>query len=314
MITLPQIELDEVIQSIIAHPEYMDTHYVSETYRSYGLNVIPDPFDSQLILIIKQALTTEKPLSLIRMGDGEINLLTNGMYFSTPSLNQYAVESIVDKQQDRFKVTPLWRLMLQNLMMGSLLHADIIGVLGVWNFTPSGFTTKGLAKRFLNDPRGVSGVWRGVDYMLKLASQGCFHNKILTSAHIYFSLIESLDELIPLTNKVFVISDRRKVFENLKKKYPNSSFQFIEIGFRHTESLCEEPDFLWSVYSRLPPDMSNTLSLIGAGPWAEIYCSWIKQRRGVALDVGSGMDLLDGVKTRPVHKRLSKERTQKHAL
>jgi hypothetical protein len=46
---------------------------------------------------------------------------------------------------------------------------------------------------------------------------------------------------------------------------------------------------------------------VGAGPWAKIYCGWIKRRGGVAVDLGSGFDLLEGKLTRSIHKELPQE-------
>jgi hypothetical protein len=64
------------------------------------------------------------------------------------------------------------------------------------------------------------------------------------------------------------------------------------------------PDFLAEVASQLPQDLRGWCCLIGAGPWAEIYCSWAKQRGGVAVDIGSGFDLLAGTPSRPAHTAL----------
>ena len=54
----------------------------------------------------------------------------------------------------------------------------------------------------------------------------------------------------------------------------------------------------------MPNDLRGCLCLIGAGPWAEIYCTWVKQRGGVAIDLGSGFDLLEGKVTRVMHKEI----------
>ena len=62
------------------------------------------------------------------------------------------------------------------------------------------------------------------------------------------------------------------------------------------------PDFLLDVEDRLPADMQGCLCLVGAGVWSEIYCTWVKRRGGVGVDIGSGFDLLAGKVTRPFHR------------
>ena len=156
--------------------------------------------------------------------------------------------------------------------MGAVAQADVIGVIGLWR--PQGpASTEHLARRFLQDHRGISGHWRAMDYMLKLAGQRVFDHKILTSAHLYFSVLEHLHEILPLTQKVLMISDREKVMEKIMSKFPNVDFEYIQVGeFTHSpQAPRDKPDFLSHLFSVLPKDMRGSLCLVGAGPWAEIF-------------------------------------------
>lgn len=310
--TIPKSEIVEFTRSIYSHPEYLQPQYVIDAYRKYGFRPISDPFCKSIVTAIYQALSSGKPLSIVRVGDGEINLLSFGSYPNTPRLNQSAVVKIIAMQKDRFKIDAFWSLLLRDLMFNALLQADIIGVIGLWRAKES--TPEQVEQRFLKDPRGISGHWRAVDYMLKLAKQGTFKDKTLAPAHLYFSILENLHDILSFTDKVFIISDRVKLIEKLKKKYPSVSFEYLSVGNSSDIPLPDRPEFLFSFYSALPQDMSGSLSLIGAGPWAEIYCAWIKQRGGVAVDIGSGFDLLDGLSTRPIHKILDKTILKKYSL
>lgn len=309
---IPQSEFDEFSQSVQSHPEYLDTEYVIDKYRQYGLDSIPDPFGAEIMSPIKQALSTGKPLSVIRIGDGETNLLSYGAYPETPFLNHAVVKQIIAMQKDHFKVDPFWMIILRDLMMGALLQADIIGVIGLWRLDiPS---TEDIVQRFLKDNRGICGHWRAVDFMLSLAGRGVLRNKTLASAHLYFSVVENLQDILLLTDKVFIISNREQVVEKLTKRYPSVDFECIAVGTSTNGSLPDKPDFLFSTHAALPVDMSGSLSLLGAGPWTEIYCAWIKQRGGVAVDIGSGFDLLDGELTRPIHRMLGSDKMRKYSL
>lgn len=256
MKNLPQSEIEAMLQSIRAHPEYGDPEYVTNAYRSQGLKVIPDPFSADIIAPIKQALLAEKGLSVIRIGDGEMNLMSYGAYAHTPHLDDHVVKAILAKQQDAFEVDPVWMIILRDLMMGAVAQADVIGVIGLWR--PQGpASTEHLARRFLQDHRGISGHWRAMDYMLKLAGQRVFDHKILTSAHLYFSVLEHLHEILPLAQKVLMISDREKVMEKIMSKFPNVDFEYIQVGeFTHSpQAPRDKPDFLSHLFSVLPTDM-----------------------------------------------------------
>jgi len=52
--------------------------------------------------------------------------------------------------------------------------------------------------------------------------------------------------------------------------------------------------------------IKNNLFLVGAGGLGKIYCSWIKERGGIALDIGSIFDGWDGLVTRSYLKNIGK--------
>ena len=78
MSQIPQSEIDSVIRAIRSNPQYLDPDYVIGAYRACGLDVIPDPFPHDVLAPVRRALTERRPLSVIRIGDGEANLMTTG--------------------------------------------------------------------------------------------------------------------------------------------------------------------------------------------------------------------------------------------
>lgn len=302
MTEIPKNEIETVINSIHSHPEYLDTGFVTSEYRKTSNIVYPDPFAIEIVTHIKNALKAEAPYSVVRIGDGEANLLSSRAYSETPALNHHAAESIVTMQKDRFIVDKSWVLILSDLIHYSLLNADIIGVIGLWR--PNKPMPDAVAKNFLQDYRGISGTWRAVDYMLALAKKDFFKNKILASAHLYFSVLRNLSDILTCTKKLYLLTDRKNITDKFSIKYPSLKLEYLPVGMQTDPPINEKPNFLYSVYSMLPDNMKGTLSLIGAGPWAEIYCTWIKQKGGVAVDIGSGFDLMDGQITRPIHRSM----------
>lgn len=52
---VPQLEMEKMERRICAHLEFIDPEFVITAYRSYGLDVIPDPFSADTLLPIKRA-------------------------------------------------------------------------------------------------------------------------------------------------------------------------------------------------------------------------------------------------------------------
>ena len=83
---VPKQELLMFEQAVLSGLEYFDVNYVKTQYTQHCSEVIADPFDLKVVKLIQQALKEKKPLSMIRLGDGEVNLLTYSCYPNTPKL------------------------------------------------------------------------------------------------------------------------------------------------------------------------------------------------------------------------------------
>ena len=312
MKTIFDQELDRISLCMVQNFGHYDPSYFAEKLIGRVGKIIENRHDVQLCFAIKVALEEGVPYSVIRIGDGEANILTYGNYPETPEYNFFAVKRIVAMQKDNFVVNKFWALTLKEYLMSAIAQADIIGVTGLdrRGALTSMQRANGAAQGINKDPRGIVGHWRAVDVVLRLAEQGMFFNKTLAPAHLYFSVIENIKILMGAAQEVFIISNRISVFNKLSSIF-NKKFTFIEVG-EPVDSVRIYPRFIEEVYDALPDNMSGCLCLIGAGPWAEIYCSFVKQKGGVAVDVGSGLDLLDGEKTRPIHKQYQIENLLVH--
>ena len=69
-------EVSLAVSEILARPECLDPRAVAEIYRQQGLRVIQDPSAIAISEHVVSALKSKQPLSAIRIGDGEANLLT----------------------------------------------------------------------------------------------------------------------------------------------------------------------------------------------------------------------------------------------
>ena len=301
---IPEQELLLFRQEALSHPEYFDVNYLNKQYAKSCLKVIRDPFDIKVVNLIKQALALKKPLSLIRLGDGEVNLLTYSSYSKTPKLNYFVAEQSTNKRSQSFNVSEYTLLQLADMMHQAVLSADVLGLLGVWRLKP--VTVQQFLKNDGINTRGMVGHWRGIDYLLKMKDNKAFKSKAIVSAHCYFSLLEHLDSLFSEFNgsEVLLINNQAKPSEVLLDKYPNVKFTTINLPASQRPLTYDTPYFLEAVGASLPEDLTGVLVLIGAGPWAEFYCQWVKERGGVGVDFGTGFDLLIGKNTRPIHRKI----------
>ena len=310
---IPAHEIDSFVAQIKAHPEYLDPRYMRDAYRSLCAELIADPFDLAVVEKIEAALGRQEPFSVVRIGDGETNILAFGDNRSTPNLDRHAFEKSLANQDDTLLLSELWMLMLRDLFAHAVYAADIIGVLGAWIPNDKPGSTDRFVGHFLKEQAAMAGQWRGRDFMLRWARSGSFASKTLGSAHLYFGVLMSLDRLIEKTKKVVCLSNRTQAVATLAARCGPREFLHLPVGM--TGRPRSAPDFLVTIENALPGDLRGCLCLVGAGPWAELYCTWIKQRGGVGIDLGSGFDLLEGEVTRSMHRAVPegilRELTQK---
>src|SRR5262245_13239282 len=134
MKTIPQIELDTFISEMTSHPEYLDTEYVVAAYRHCCVQVISDPFADDISNYIGRALSEKGPFAVVRISDGEANLITYGAYNKTSNLDEFAFKQAMS-QNDSFQLNEEWMIALRDLIIGAMAQADMIGVVGIWRLS-----------------------------------------------------------------------------------------------------------------------------------------------------------------------------------
>ena len=86
----------------------------------------------------------------------------------------------------------------------------------------------------------------------------------------------------------------------IRNTFPGHQIDVLEVG-RSTDGN-ESFGYMNWINRELGKDLIGVLCLIGARPWAEFYCTWVKERGGVAVDIGSAFDLLAGTPIRSFHQ------------
>ena len=294
----PAAEVKAFLEFVMSHGDYLDPDHVAGKYRGFGFQPFAAPHDPACLDDLKEALANRRPYSAVRIGDGEANFLAYGQFPRTPHLNHLAMRDSINQQQDRFEASASWMTLLGDLMRASIETADLVGVLGLWR--PAGRRDLDLTPvlaRMDSDLRGVVGHWRGVDLLIGMAEAGDLEGKTIASAHFYFAALADLDAIIDQAERIVCLTDKTASVEILKSRVANKPIDHVPVGSGGAQG----PAFFGAVQAALPQDMAGVLALIGAGPWAEIYCRWVKARGGVALDLGSGFDIIAGAHTRAAH-------------
>lgn len=324
--TIPDHEVEIFLNGLASSADLHFGRRLIEEYRATGLDLVDDPLAPALAEKITEALRNHQPYSAIRIGDGEANLLTYAMYPGTPVLDEMVARQIIDSQQDSFEANTTWLLVLQQLLLSSIQQADIVGVRGFWwgaapvtsgaPARPSAFDREQWRQRLLADPRGTAGILRGNDVMLKLARTNQLDGKVIASAHFYLGLAAQIKPLLKAARQTILITSQEAAATAIRRNLKGGKVTILKVGRSNTKDarrIRRVPSFLQRVQNKLPLNLRGTLCLVGAGPWSEIYCSLIKQRGGVGVDLGSGFDLLEGRATRPIHRAMGLDAAGAHS-
>ena len=177
---VPRVEIDRHWNQVYSKPQYFDPDYVVRAYRKLGLEVMPEPLDTRLIEKIVRALKDKTPFSVIRIGEGEAKILSWMAYTGMLNLERYAITmEMYRRQQDNFRITDTWLSAMRDMMLGSILEADIIGCRSLTNTIRNFHSAQDFKERTQGNLRRSVGVFRAVDYVLYLASRGYFRGKSL---------------------------------------------------------------------------------------------------------------------------------------
>ena len=317
---VPDREIELFRRQVESRHEYDDPKQIIDAYRTCGLTVLPGAFNARVAAPILTALREGTPLSVIRIGDGEVSLFAHRAYAGTPGLDRHALAATLSAMEDSFQCSELWMTILRDLFLFAISQSDIVGVKGF------GHAEDALAvvprkdrvlRRLSHDLRGAVGGWRSIDLMIRFAEQGLLSGKLIASAHLYFAVLQNLDEIIAKSTSVVCVTSKANVVAALREKYPDRDFRHIAVGRgrrANRDRITSVPEFLLHVEEQLPDNLQGCLCLVGAGVWSEIYCTWIKRRGGVGVDIGSGFDLLDGRVTRPFHRGALGTSTNRFAI
>jgi len=236
-----------------------------------------------------EVLKNENPFSLLRLGDGEFQILKYPKYISK--------ENFYDRFERWFDISDISYQELFNIrnsLNSSYLRANILGI-------PSPAEQRGYSK------------WVNFDKLMNEFS--------LLEDKIYFANYDicklNFKRLLSYVKKIFIITchDLRKQIKNtfnLKDVYllqcPREKFNYHDKNWKNKNNTVNHyHEKFTSINKSIQENIERgSLYLVGAGGLGKIYCNTIKNCQGIALDIGSVFDAWAGIDSRPYLKSIAK--------
>ncbi len=235
----------------------------------------------KLVEQIQAFISQQKPMSAIRLGDGE------GLYLS----DLQTIVPIYYGKGQKYPLSHQDKINLNHDFLAALRNTDILGLpredmvtrnLGYWYSVEK--MPQDILDVFLKDP-----------------------HRLITDQHFSWHLQENnlFKELLSGLKFCGLVSCRN-IVDNFKKVYGIQDVVWYRVpGEKLYLDLSQEskphfPDFYHQLKQDLTVPFPGALFLVGAGLLGKIYCNWIKERGGIAIDIGAVFDTWAGdFKTRP---------------
>lgn len=241
---------------------------------------------------IVNKLLEAKPLSIMRLGDGEALCLNAA---SSYSALKRASDAVI-KRQLGFEPTIKQVEEIRQNLIDAYTGADIIGVpmqKNLANLSKNWTEAEGILKE--NVPNCTSQIC-SIDVAYDMLHDGSY-DKLLQNRHVlnYISC-RDLDEgfkrkwNIKTVNQYLIAPEAK--WTSGYEGPPHYPDQFNKI-----------PRWMEVVSERHP----GSLLLVGAGVIGKIYCKWWRDRGGVAMDAGGVFDIWFGKVTRGPERGLDKD-------
>jgi hypothetical protein len=255
------------------------------------------------------ALENGLPFSLVRIGDGEGNIL--GSLDATHMMaRQYSTQKILEMMFGKCDFPENQIFNMRKDMVSSVLSADVLGVSDYVRIE----RLKSLRESYQihEDIRGHMGSYESIMQVSSIIGQFDHRPSCLVSNYAHKQMIGLLGDIIRYANKVTVIGpyDLR---QDIISAFVVKNVDCIIIPNQHSSNPSSGCNW-FSHYSKILEDIvaeQKHLFLVAAGILGKGLCHEIKMKNGVAIDFGSVIDVWMG---KPVRNYHSPEFVERHRL
>ncbi|GEM_PF-1786663 len=244
--------------------------------------------DEQLLSSIENAVVNEQPLSFVRLGHGENRVLGYNYSFSKEDAD-HTTQILFGEKFSHEILDELSYYLKQ-----SFTNADIIG-------TP-------IFRGF--DSRSDLKIVDNTSY-IHLRDFNGLENTLLCDVNVHLKALRTkkFGKLLKSIPQINIIASRK--VDDIIQKALNVSTHQIYIPTEHAFSDNDinrtpvkgkhYPDYFMKIMENIKSTVKpGSFYLVGAGILGKIYCNEIKKYGGVAIDVGSLIDGIAGLKTRTI--------------
>jgi hypothetical protein len=248
---------------------------------------------------IIDALRDGRPLSILRVGNGEGNAVS----MTKVPLHPLQVSTFYQEfvSQNGIEVSRDIAIHFCAEVRAALVAADILGVRGFR------FDEYALVQNYINegDLYAALGLLYSHEFLWQGLSAGLWRQAIVTGAWIHLDLVPQLRRLVEEAKAIIVITGRVELKSEIQRRLGERLEELIAVPVQGFQPSCLAGSHFCSTFQsvrdRLGRDLRGKLVLVGAGLFGKVYCHEAKLSGAVAVDLGSAFDVLAGLKTRPVH-------------
>jgi hypothetical protein len=260
---------------------------------------------TKLHIYLSERIANKVPTSVIRLGDADGNVLFSllGTY---PFLTEYCLEKISKIYFGNEKLMYDERQFFGSMVVEAISKADVVG----------GPERETIEQSFKTpfpdlDVRGMQGM-RGVyNYLATEYDARKLARCIWTSTWLSRSLLPHYFELLkglPFASFITcypeladLVQERTQIEEVETLLVPmQSSIAYQTKRAPHMgKDIGHYPNAYYKILGNIRPPHQGAVYLVAAGILSKAYCTTIKERGGIAIDIGSTADIWMGTRSRP---------------
>lgn len=231
-------------------------------------------------LKLEKAVAAREPFSLIRLGDGE------GALMGYPHVtDREAVDRSFKVWFGNTSISDREAMGIAFRIREAVRNSDIVGL---------------PRKKQLERHPYYQAVYTSIEHY-KLNEKQMYTDSAI---HRYLQFCLLFRKLLRGQEYLGVITPRA-INQKLKRAFGVEKVERFaiqgEARFSGDENTPHYPDTFNTITETISPPFKGAIFLVGAGGLGKIYCDVIKQRGGIAIDIGALFDAWSNVKSRLVH-------------
>lgn len=247
---------------------------------------------------LRETIAARTPASIIRLGDADGNVLFTELH-KYPELTAYNLSKISQIYFGHKSVMVDHREFFAKVVVEAVQEADLVGA-PEWGTIERSFSTA-LADLDVRGMCGMRGVYNylATSFDLRRLGNAIWASTWFSRALLpfYFSILDGLPFL-------GFVTCYPQLEEGFRRRIDLGRTETVIVPMQASvakvnRNICHYPDAYPSICERLQPPFDGAVYIVAAGILSKPYCTLIKQRGGIALDVGSVADVWMGSKTRP---------------